>query len=290
MEQIIEQELSFIFKNTVVPNNPTKLILSGGGLKGVAHLGCLYGLEKINKLTNINTYSGTSVGAIICVLLNIGYGPMDIYDIVKQSNISNYVTMQFKNIPSLISDYGMDDGDKIVITLKKLFQAKNINPNITFKELYDKTNKKLYICASKITNVIGPFYMSIDNEPNMKVLLALRMSFSIPFIFKPVHYEGNVYVDGGCMDNFPSDIIDASHLDSVGVYINNITCIKEINNVEDYILGVVQCISQNSSHKTYAKFKSYTYFITFNDLNCMETNININDMFNIGFTSVFCDQ
>ena len=62
-----------IIKNEI---DKTILVISGGGIKGFVALGALQKLYDTKKLININKYCGTSVGAIISLLLIIGYKPV----------------------------------------------------------------------------------------------------------------------------------------------------------------------------------------------------------------------
>ena len=62
------------------------LVLSGGGLKGIAILGLLQKLYKTGKLNNFDKFIGTSVGSIISLLLSIGYTPLEIYEMYNKIN------------------------------------------------------------------------------------------------------------------------------------------------------------------------------------------------------------
>ena len=52
----------------------------------------------------------------------------------------------------------------------------------------------------------------------MDVLLAIRMSFSIPFVFTPVKYNNNFYVDGSVLNDFPIDLCDKDNF--IGIFIS----------------------------------------------------------------------
>src|SRR5438445_77313 len=64
------------------------IVLSGGGMKGIAHIGGLQALDDRDCLTHINTVAGTSIGALIGTLLVIGYTPREIYEFVLHFDIA----------------------------------------------------------------------------------------------------------------------------------------------------------------------------------------------------------
>ena len=133
---ILNDELMDLFcSNVTVPNEnkfivnskKTKLILSGGGVKGVAHLGALKALHELGLLQNIDTFVGTSIGAFIGVLLSIGYSPDELYKFTSMMDLSKMKELSFDNLFRL---FGLDDGKRIELVLEKLFRAKGINANI----------------------------------------------------------------------------------------------------------------------------------------------------------------
>ena len=76
IQEIKIPENSTTDENQIINNsnktNKTKLILSGGGIKGIAHIGALSVYDERNMLNSIDTYCGSSIGALICSLLVAG--------------------------------------------------------------------------------------------------------------------------------------------------------------------------------------------------------------------------
>jgi NTE family protein len=175
------------------------LVLSGGGVRGSALLGALEVLNEHKCLNDIHTYVGSSVGALIIMLLCIGYYPQEIFDIVSNVNIKE---MQQIDIWKMISHYGLDTASKMMKYIKTLMRKKNINTNVTLKELYDITNKRLIITGTCIDTHTIEYFDDIT-APNLKVIDAVRISISIPFVFTSPKYKDCHYVDGGLLDNYP---------------------------------------------------------------------------------------
>ena len=70
------------------------LVLSGGGVRGIAHLGVIKALEEIDITPSI--ISGTSAGAIVAAFYSAGYSPDEIIDILVNSKIFGYSNLQLK--------------------------------------------------------------------------------------------------------------------------------------------------------------------------------------------------
>jgi len=180
------------------------LVLSGGGIKAISFLGTLCNLYKTGYISDIQEYSGCSAGAIISYLLNIGYTPEELINILL-SNEFDLDSLSDMNFLEAFKTFGIESGKLLVEYLNKLTNNKLNCIDITFQELYLLTNKKLYIntvCLTDNTHI----YLSVDTHPNMKILTAINMSFAIPILFIPVTYENKLYVDGGLLKIVPYDI------------------------------------------------------------------------------------
>lgn len=182
------------------------LIISGGGTRSVAVIGTLKYLEKNGLLQDIKKYAGSSAGAILSLLLNIGYTSQEIYDDVFSQNSSNVYDNIFKIPYNLLVNYGLFSGVKMINSLEKLIIKKGFKENITFKELYEQTNKIIVLTGSSLTDK-DTYYFNYNTTPNMKVTDAVRISISIPLFFTSVQYYINninhVFVDGGVLNNLP---------------------------------------------------------------------------------------
>ena len=175
------------------------IVLSSGGLKGYSQLGALLYLSEIYDLNNFKNFIGSSVGALLSTLLVIGY---NIDELIEKSFILNIETLINIDIFKIFINFGLNDGDDIKNLLICLFRNKNIDENITFKELYNLTDKNLIITSTSILEKKCK-YFSYEYTPNISVLLALRMSVNIPFLFKPIKFNNDYYIDGGVTNIYP---------------------------------------------------------------------------------------
>mgnify|MGYP006270060689 CR=1 FL=1 len=179
------------------------LVCSGNSTNVVTTLGALQYCHEQDCLTHITCYIGTSSGAIVSLLLLVGYTPLDIitylcveqvYKKVGQYNLSNLILankalMNFKDIHQTI-------GDMIIEKLGKI---------PTLKELEDHTGKRLITTTYNLTDDQLE-YISSQTYPDVLVTDAITMSSTFPLVFEPFQYENKLYWDGGLADNFPIEL------------------------------------------------------------------------------------
>lgn len=177
------------------------LVLGGGGARGFATLGALNYLVKrgVIKQNHIRTYVGSSIGALIALLLNCGYSPKQLYDIGLSLEVNKLFDPDIKNF---ISHFGFDTGVKFVEKIKEILKKKSIDPNITFIRLYNLTKQKLIITATSL-NRRQVKYFDYSKTPQYRVIDVIRASISIPFLFTTVKSGNEHFVDGGMLDNYP---------------------------------------------------------------------------------------
>jgi NTE family protein len=191
----------------------TNLVLSGGGVKGIAHCGGLKYLEEIGALKNITRFSGTSAGSIVAALAAVGYTGIEIEKEMMKVNFNKFVnsTTALRSIYNLATEYGWSNGGYVTELIGSLIHSKTGNCNTTFKQLFDSDNVELVICATNL-NMQNSVYFHHKTSPNLPICNAVRMSMSIPFLFSPVKYKDDLIVDGGLLDNCPEHIFDGPEI------------------------------------------------------------------------------
>lgn len=236
------------------------LVIGGGGLKGFMYLGVLRYLYENNYLDKVNTFVGTSVGGILASLLAIGYSPEELYNFAYE--------FDFEKLKDSIDAFGFITGssfgiygdDRVKITYRSLI-GKKTNPDITLKELYDTTGRKLIVTSTCISTQ-NCCYISYENHPNMSIYTAIRMTSCIPLLFKPVLYEGLYYVDGGCMDIYPIHMFKDNIDDVIGIcFIQSNELNKSIEMVDfsSFIISLLKCMSD--TRNTIKGYEDYTIIV-----------------------------
>lgn len=213
------------------------LIISGGGLKGIAFLGTLECLQRKDNLNfdAIETFAGSSAGSILSVLLVCGFSVAEIFKLVHDTNIRDLIDFDLSKITKL---YGVESGHKLMKKFREEFEKKGIDPDITLAQLHEKTGKRLIITVSCIGK--GVKYFDYKNEPELSVLLAVRMSIGIPLFLTAVKYKGDYYVDGGVLDNVPIKTLSEYNPHTVLTLRTSSSAVSgdnevSINSFEDYI-------------------------------------------------------
>ena len=241
------------------------LVFSGAGVKIYTFIGFIKALDELNILKNIKSFIGTSSGSIIAALCVLDFKYKDIEDILLKINVSTLKSIDTENIMNFFNNYGLDYGKNFSRIFKIVLQRKVNNENITFKEMYDLTNKRLIVTATCV-NTMEIEYFDYINTPDIPVLTAILMSISIPFIFKPVILDNKFYVDGGFIRHYPIDFFDNEQNKTLGVLVSNsFNEFKEINNIKDYTMNILQCSFVNLLKDCYTNYKENTILIENND-------------------------
>lgn len=154
------------------------LVLSGGGARGIAHLGAVKALAERGIKPDI--ISGTSAGAIAGGMLAYGYTPDGILEIIIETNFVRHVRPTFRGNGILRMD-----------GLQEVFQ-KHI-PENTFEAL-----KIPLIVAT--TDVYAGETIYFRKGELIRPILA---SSCLPGLFEPIHFQNRYLVDGGVMNNMP---------------------------------------------------------------------------------------
>jgi predicted acylesterase/phospholipase RssA len=129
-----------------------------------------------------------------------------------------------------------------MLVLEKLFEAKNIPLDITFQQFFDLTKKNIICTVCCLTDKIAT-YFQVKSHPDMKVLLAVRMSISIPCYFIPVTWNDKLYIDGVIVDPYPIHYgMQISNNTAIGVNIvDHSHNSDKITNMEEYINRILEC-------------------------------------------------
>ena len=201
--------------SAAAPRKKVAVVLSGGGAKGMAHIGVLKVLEKAGIPVDIVT--GTSMGSIIGGLYSIGYNSHSLDSMVRVQDWSYVITDKEDLRNQSISDrkkqntYFFSTG----VTLgKKDMNAGGIIKGKNLAELFQQLCIGYTDSLNFSTDLEIPFAcVATDIITNDEVVFhsgrlpqAMRASMAIPAAFSPVRIGEKVLVDGGLKNNYPADI------------------------------------------------------------------------------------
>lgn len=200
------------------PQRVKYLVFSGGAAKGYAHLGVLNVLDNVLKLYSLNLidhvegYGGSSFGAIVAVACSLGVDLNIVQSWFMRANnndmLANVDLVNFLETKGLVrNEFFMTKLDEL---LAERFGMKTVRAGlVTLSYMYQRTRKELKIVVSNATTGDYEVWDHVSH-PDMEVKTALMASAAIPCIFEPVLYNGQVYMDGGLIHNFPIELFPAS--------------------------------------------------------------------------------
>jgi NTE family protein len=237
----------------------TGLVLSGGGARGIAHIGVIKALEE--QQITITHIAGSSAGAIVGALYAAGCGwreMLGFFKTVELFSISNFAT----NKPGFV------DPEKFYDRFLDFFP----------KDDFETLEKQLYITA---TNILDGSLSVFHKGELIRPILA---SSAFPGVFAPVKINNGYYVDGGILNNFPSDLIKMKCDQLVGVFVNpfeevKIDGIKHSYNVLERAFKIIM------AKESLAKFDDCDLVICPDGLNNYNTFVlkDVDTIFNLGY-------
>ena len=180
------------------------IVLSSGSYKGVYMLGVLKHLKDIQyySINNIENIYAVSVGSILAVLLAMKLDLNDIIDYVINRPWEKLFSIESDHLINSLYNKGILDINIFYSVFITFFKKEKITKDITMKEFYDKYKIRLQFIALNI-NTFENEILSHEKTPDLKLVEAVYMSCSLPFIFVPNMYNNNYYLDGGLINPYP---------------------------------------------------------------------------------------
>lgn len=180
------------------------LALSGGGVKGAAHIGVIQALEE-NGIKP-HTISGASSGSIVAGLYAMGYAPKDMLKLFE-----HFAKLVIEADPRFYIN-SIKENKKVAIS--GLLSGENIEKAVCEACKYKKINLvselKVPFSATSVDAVDGKEYIFTNNSSdekyhikNIEIGKAIRASSSFPAIYAPFKWNGHQFLDGGILDNVP---------------------------------------------------------------------------------------
>jgi NTE family protein len=216
---------SILFMGLIhLPAQKVGLVLSGGGAKGITHIGVIKALEENN--IPIDYIAGTSMGAIVGGMYSMGMSPDEMIAVLKSDDFRHWSTGEVE------SDYvyyyrNADPKPKFVempfkvnrldsLDIKPNFYPTNlISPrqmNYAFIPLCAQANA---LAGGDFDKLFVPFRCVASDIYNKEAVIfrygvlgdAIRASMTFPFMFKPIVIDNRLLFDGGIFNNFPVDVM-----------------------------------------------------------------------------------
>jgi len=196
------------------------LVLSGGGAKGMAHIGVIKALEE-NRIP-IDFIGGTSMGAIIGGCYAMGMSTDEMIEILSSEEFEywmsgkleeeyNYYFKAEEAVPDVFS-IGIDLKDTVPKTRLPLSVIPNHRMDFAFMEIFSRASAA---AGYNFDSLFVPFLCNAVDISNSREVVfregdlsqAVRASMTVPLYFRPIVMDGNIMYDGGLYNNFPAQLV-----------------------------------------------------------------------------------
>lgn len=212
--------MAYTFKN---------LVFEGGGVKGVAYGGALEVLDQQGILNQIENVAGTSAGAITATMVALGYSADYVRDEMLNLNFKTFKDGNFfSDIERFATQFGWYKGEVFLEFMQSQVASALGSPGATFRDLNnmrlqgDDKFKDLYVVGTNLSERTDRVF-SYALTPDMAIADAVRISMSYPLFFASRKLDGDVYVDGGVLRNYPLGLFDTQTPDAAhpGFYLRS---------------------------------------------------------------------
>lgn len=216
--------------------NKIGLVLSGGGIRGIAHLGLLKAMDEIG--VKPSAISGVSAGAIVGAMYASGISPDEILEIGKRQ-----INFGFSNL--LWRRGGLFSREFIHKILVEYL------PHNSFESL----QIPLIVNATDFTNVESVYFSKGELIP------CIEASASVPILFSPANFEKRMLVDGGLLNNFPVEPLIGMCDKLIGSHVNKLKEHNQAGRGLSRMATIERCYHISISTSVYSKAHYCDLFI-----------------------------
>ena len=271
------------------------LVLSGGGAKGLTHIGIIRALEENN--IPIDYITGTSMGAIVGSLYAMGYSPDDMEILLKSEEFKRWYSGEVEEEYMYYFKKNQPTPDFLNIRLSfrdslnikpQFLPSSVVNPiqmNLVFLDLYARATAA---CGGDFNKLFVPFRCVASDVYNKKQLImnrgdlgdAVRASMSIPFMFKPIEIDSVLAYDGGIYNNFPTDVMrDDFHPD---VIIGSVVATNPTKPKENDLMSQIENMVMQKTDYSVPESEGIVMTFKYDDVNLMDFQ-RIDELHDIGY-------
>jgi NTE family protein len=195
------------------------LVLSGGGAKGLAHVGIIKALEENN--IPIDYITGTSMGGIVGAMYAAGYSPDQIEMVALSTDFQDWVSGRYNSDFSFFFQKKSTNPSMLTAklsvdsNLRLSFRSNLINDiplNFALMELFSQASA---IAKDNFDHLFVPYRCMVSDVFSQTSITvakgslaeAVRATMTVPLIYRPIKLEDKYVFDGGLYNNFPADVM-----------------------------------------------------------------------------------
>ena len=224
----------------------TSLVLAGGGIRSLAHVGAIARLEENGSLENVTNFAGASAGAGIATLLAAGYTSKELLAFMISFDFKHLIVHNpIKEGINIIRKFGLYSNSKLLSEFKRGLSAKH-DVNITFKQLQQATGNSLIMTTTNLTKgrieVLSP-----DTTPDICVCDGLTLTTDLPLYFGaqrftlPGQQEECTFTDGGVLCNLPNIFVPQPSVSLNLISSTNLS--RPTDNLNNYLYTLLETMS-----------------------------------------------
>ena len=252
---------------------PYRITLSGGGIKGLAHIGALEVLAERGYLGAVKEYIGISAGALCAFALCVGTTLSELRMLISVLDFGVIRDIEPEAILSFSEVLGLDTGANVEKLLRAILRAKGLSPTLTFSELAAaKKGPALRVFATDL-NACEVCEFSASVTPNVSVCVALRASICIPIYFQPVRHPetGHYLVDGGLVNHSPFKFLTADEQDTTLsiTFSDDHKPKEEIGGLPEYLIQLYYSIQYHANRELTRRKEERMIFIKAGHINSL---------------------
>jgi NTE family protein len=212
--------LVLFFFHIICSGQKVGVVLSGGGARGLTHIGVLKALEE-NDIP-IDYITGTSIGAIVGSLYSMGLSPDEIIEVFKDPSFDDWVNGRINEKYHYLYKDNFENPAllKLKVDFRDSIQQITFRTHLIPSSPMDFAFMKLYsgvedIARDSFDELFVPFRCVAADIHNKRSVIfrkgnlgmSVRASMTFPFYFRPITVDSLLLYDGGIYNNFPYDIM-----------------------------------------------------------------------------------
>lgn len=243
--------------------NIQHLVLSGGGITGFTFYGALRashnaGFWNINNIQSIyGTSAGSFFGMVMTLLPFFDWETIDAYLIHRPWH--QLFQFQLDSVLQSIHNRGIFDKTVLQKLCNPFFEAlayktnQPITIDVTMAEWYELTHIDLYFMITELTD-FQLLSISHKTHPTWKLVDAIYASCALPIIFQPLEIDGKLYMDGGLLNDYPTELCIQNGADPDTIFgitrdISNAKDVSHVTSLFDYVLYILYKMLTHIVHK-----------------------------------------
>lgn len=262
---------------------PQGLVLMGGGVFGAAYLGAIKRLRELGRLSAVTHYAGSSIGALVALLVAANCDLGEVAKIPAASVIQCETLLD--RLSNFLNRFGFNGTANLRGIIEDTLEASLGVRDITFSELHARTGNRLYVTATEVyRELCREAVYSLALTPESSCVSAVVESCTYPLFFSASKHAELpcIMADGGILNNYPASLLQ---VEAIGILIERedpkeLTCPATTT---EYLLSIIGEMHKRAGHS----IKDGNHKITIRvSGSCLDFNLSTESLIALGYDAV----